>query len=44
MAEIYGDKMSGAGTGDPLRAKWAPLLIGVLVILAIIVAIALMRQ
>ncbi len=42
MAEIYGDKMSGSGTGDQ-RAKWLPLAIGALIIVALIIAIALMR-
>jgi hypothetical protein len=42
MAEIYGDNMSGAGTGDHHRARWAPLLI-VVVLLAVIVVIALIR-
>ena len=39
MAEIYGDRMHGT-----TRAKWMPLVIGALIIAALIVAIALMRQ
>ncbi len=42
MAEIYGDKMPGARPGDP-RAKWAPIAIGVLIVVALVVAIVLMR-
>lgn len=44
MAEIYGDKMSGeTGTGDH-RAKWLPLVISALIIVALIIAFALIRQ
>lgn len=44
MAEIYGNKVSGqAGTGDH-RAKWLPLVISALIIVALIIAFALIRQ
>lgn len=44
MAEIYGDKMSGQAGTDDHGAKWLPLVISALIIVALIIAFALIRR